>query len=260
MSMPLFDAKIHPTSALTHIVLRPKIIARLNEVDHWRLAVITAPVGYGKTTLLHQWIKDAAVNTAYLSLDGDDNNQDQFIAYIIKSLNNMNSRIGVGLMKSGELMPSVPPGEILLMLVKQLNSLIHEPYALVLDNYNLINNPLITELISMLMKNTTDKFHLVISSREVPPIPLARPRVQGILLEIQQVDLSFSLEETRDFLAHSIDIKLPTETISALHKRTEGWIAGLQIAAISVRNRPEDKIITALDSFSGIPRDIRDYI
>ncbi len=259
MSTALIATKLHVPPLRANLVLRPRLIERLERGlrGGHRLALVSAPAGFGKTTLLSEWADSVAEPTAWLSLDEEDNDPARFLAYLLAALRQFDPSIG----ETAQLMlqaPQPPPPQSL--LTSLINDLAALPTSciLVLDDYHLIQTMPIHQQLSFLLEHLPTQAHLVIATREDPPLPLARLRARDQIAEIRQSDLTFTEEETADFLRRVMGLELSASDIATLGRRTEGWIAGLQLAALSMRNTEDLESFVA--SFAGSHRYILDYL
>jgi LuxR family transcriptional regulator, maltose regulon positive regulatory protein len=238
-------------------VVRPRLLSRL--VDGFRspLTLVTAPAGYGKTTLVASGLAAGGFQAAWLSLDKDDNRADVFLAYLLQAFLQVNKEVGGS---AFEILASGQPVSfqaILPVLINDLD-LLETPMILVLDDYQQINNPDIHEGIAFLLDHRPEPLHLVIITRSDPPVPLARLRARGQVLELRASDLQFTTDEAASFINDGMGLDLPLQAVRILEQRTEGWAAGLQMAALSLRNRTD--IDGFIAGFSGTNRYILDYL
>jgi len=259
MSTALIATKLHVPPLRANLVLRPRLIERLEQGlrGGHRLTLVSAPAGFGKTTLLSEWADSVGEPTAWLSLDEEDNDPARFLAYLLAALRQIDPSIG----ETAQLMlqaPQPPPPQSL--LTSLINDLAALPASciLVLDDYHLIQTMPIHQQLAFLLEHLPPQAHLVIATREDPPLPLARLRARDQIAEIRQSDLTFTEEETADFLRRVMGLDLSSSDIATLGRRTEGWIAGLQLAALSMRNTEDLEGFVA--SFAGSHRYILDYL
>jgi LuxR family maltose regulon positive regulatory protein len=239
------------------MVVRPQLITRLNEGLHRKLTLIAAPAGFGKTTLLSAWIAGCDRPVAWLSLDAGDSDPARFLSYLVAALRTIAAHIGeavLGVVQS----PQPPPTEA--MLTALLNDLttIPENFLLVLDDYHVIDAPAVDDALIFLLEHLPAQMHLVIATREDPQLPLARLRVRGQLTELRATDLRFTPGEATTFFNQIMGLGLTAADVTALETRTEGWIAGLQLAALSMRGRED--ISGFISAFAGDNRYIVDYL
>jgi LuxR family maltose regulon positive regulatory protein len=282
---PLLSTKIYIPRTRPNLVTRPRLIQQLN--GGLRLApgvtLISAPAGFGKTTLLSEWVDnlrlDAAQESkiinqvAWLSLDKGDNDPARFLAYLIAALQtpalpreqrddvsgaegiaaNIGERL-LGLLQA----PQPPPTEsIVTALLNEIADL-PDNFVLVLDDYHTIEAKPVGNALTFLIEHLPPQMHLVIATREDPDLPLARLRAGGQLTELRAADLRFTLSEAAEFLNKIMTLNLSGEDIAALESRTEGWIAGLQLAALSMQGHQDTTRF--IQSFTGSHRFVLDYL
>ncbi|MCL4302267.1 MAG: hypothetical protein KJ077_41650 [Anaerolineae bacterium] len=259
MSGPLLTTKLYipRQSAKQPLVLRPHLTARLNEGLNDRLTLISAPAGFGKTTLLSKWIPDAQHCVAWLSLDAGDNDPIRFWTYGITALQMLQN--GLGQSALSLLQAPQPPSleSILTHLINELTTF-PDDFVLVLDDYHVIENPALHDSLAYLLSHLPPKMHLILTSRADPALPLSRLRARRQLTEIRAADLRFTSEETVAFLNEVMGLDLSAEDIAALETRTEGWIAGLQLAALSMQGRSD--VSSFIKAFTGSHIYIVDYL
>ncbi len=247
-----------PPSAPT-LVARPRLIARLTEGVLCPLTLLCAPAGWGKTTVLSTWYADSSrrAAVAWVSLDTHDNDPIRFWTYIITALTTLHAGVGdtaLALLHS----PQMPPMErVLTSLVNALTILLTET-VLVLDDYHFIEAQPIHQALSFLFDHMPPQLHLVIATRSDPPLPLSRLLVRGQLTEIRATELRFTSGEAAAFLTQVMGFSLTAEQIEALETRTEGWIAGLHLAALTMRDRTD--VASFIATFTGSNRYVVDYL
>lgn len=253
----LLTTKLFIPSTSPDLVSRPRLIERLNEGLHHKLTLISAPAGYGKTSLAIEWLRGLQVPYTWLALDEDDNDPTRFLTYLIAALDQVNAEIGSdarGMLAS----PQPPPHEVVLtVLINRLNSL-ETPLVLVLDDYHLIQFKQVHSQMTFLLEHQPDHLHQVYLSREDPPLPLHRLRARRDMLEIRQDDLRFTAEEATTLFNRLAGIDLSREDIEALNQRTEGWVTGLHLAALSLKDHADAQHF--IDSFTGSNRYVLDYL
>ncbi|MBT2551926.1 LuxR C-terminal-related transcriptional regulator [Arthrobacter sp. ISL-5] len=264
MPTDVLATKLHVPVPRPRNVARPRLLERLNrELGSGRkLTLACAPAGFGKTTILSEWIARSKRNfpdmrVAWLSLDEGDNDPSRFLTYLVSALQGIETDIGTEAMT---LLHGAQVAPVELVLTALLNDV---PRAggeiiLVLDDYHVIEARPIHEAISFLLNHLPSQLHLAIASRSDPPLPLARLRSRGELTELRVADLRFTPDEAADFLNQAMDLGLSTDDIAALETRTEGWIAGLQLAALSMREH--DDVSGFIRAFTGSHRFIIDYL
>jgi len=254
---PVLATKLYVPPPRANLVLRPQLVERLNEGLHCGLTLIAAPAGFGKTTLVSEWVAGCERPIAWLSLDEGDNDPTRFLIYIVAALQTVAPSIGAGLL--GVLQsPQPPPIEsILTALVNEITT-VPDDFALVLDDYHVVDAKPVDEALTFLLKHLPPRMHLVIATREDPHLPLAQLRARGQLTELRAADLRFTPAEAAEFLNRVMGLNLSAEDVSALETRTEGWIAGLQLAAISMRGHKD--AASFVKSFTGSHHFVLDYL
>ena len=257
MSLPVLATKLYIPPLQPNLVRRPRLIERLNEDLHRKLTLISAPAGFGKTTLVSEWLAACGQPIAWLSLDEGDNDPATFLAYLVAALQTISKDIGDGV--SGVLQsPGPPPVESILTALLNEITAIPDKFILVLDDYHVIDAKSVNQAFAFLLEHLPPRMRLVIATREDPQLPLARLRARGQLTELRAADLRFTPTEAADFLNKVMGLDLAAEDIAALEARTEGWIAGLQLAAISMRGYPD--AASFIKSFTGSHRFVLDYL
>jgi LuxR family transcriptional regulator, maltose regulon positive regulatory protein len=256
---PILATKLYIPPPRPKIVLRSCLIERLNEglsVGR-RLTLISAPAGFGKTTLVNDWIAASQRPTAWLSLDEGDNDLIRFLAYLVAALQTISANIGAGAMA---VLESPHPSSTESLLTTLLNDIttLSVRFMLVLDDYHVIDSQPVEQALTFLLEHLPPQLHLVITTREDPPLPLARLRARDQLTELRAADLRFTLAEAAEFLNQVMGLNLSAEDIAALETRTEGWIAGLQLAAISMREHED--ATGFIKSFTGSHHFVLDYL
>ena len=253
----LLSTKLFIPRLRKNLVSRPRLVERLNIGLDRRLTVIAAPAGFGKTTLLSEWIPQSPRCVTWLSLDEADNDSTRFWTYFISSLQGLRPDFGKGaltLLRS----PQAPPiSSTLITLINEITAF-PDSFALVLDDYHVIEEQHIHDGLIFLLDHLPVNMHLVITTRVDPPLSLARLRVRDQLTEIRVKNLRFTRFEVESFLNQEVGERFTSEEVAALEERTEGWIAGLQIAALSMQGR--DDISGFIRVFSGGHRHILGYL
>ncbi len=257
MSAPIVTTKLYIPPLRPNSVVRPRLLARLNDGLHHKLTLISAPAGFGKTTLASAWLARCGRPAAWLSLDSADNDPNRFLAYLIAALQAIAPTIGVDVM--GLLQSSQPP-TIDTLLPTLLNEIatMPQPAILVLDDYHLLDAAPIDQALAFLVEHLPPALHLVIVTREDPQLPMARLRARGHLTELRAADLRFTPTEATTFLAEVMHLDLSPADIAALEARTEGWITGLQLAALSMQGQQDTSGF--IRAFAGDHRYILDYL
>ncbi|MHC1781139.1 MAG: LuxR C-terminal-related transcriptional regulator [Anaerolineaceae bacterium] len=258
MSAPLLLTKLFIPPNRAAIVARPGLTEHLTAGIRSKLTLISAPAGFGKTTLVSSWLADSWRHpVAWLSLDEEDNDLSRFLAYFIKALQTIVPKIGEGVIVTLQ-SPQPAGSETLLTTLLNEIAAIPDPLILVLDDYHVIDSEPINQAITFLLDHLPAQMHLIITTREDPSLPLSRYRVRGQLTELRAADLRFTTEETGVFLNQMMNLDLPVENIAALEARTEGWIAGLQLAALSMQGREDT--VGFIQAFTGSHRFVLDYL
>jgi LuxR family transcriptional regulator, maltose regulon positive regulatory protein len=259
MSAPILATKLYVPPPRPRVVSRPRLIERLNESLQRAagITLISAPAGFGKTTLVSDWLTDCKRPVAWLSLDEGDNDPARFLTYLVAAVQTITPKIGVGVMAALQA-PQPPPGELMLTNLLNEISALSANFSLVLDDYHVIDSQLVDQALTFLVEHLPPQLQLVIASREDPPLPLARLRVRGQLTELRAADLRFTAPEAAEFLNHSMGLRLSTDDITALETRTEGWIAGLQLAALSMQGRSD--AASFIGTFTGSHHFVIDYL
>ena len=258
MSEPLLLTKLYIPPPRPKIVLRPRLIERLNEgLCSRKLTLISAPAGFGKTTLVSEWVAGCERPVAWLSLDEGDNDPARFLTYLVAALQTIAANIGAGVL--GVLQsPQPPPIESILTALLNEITTIPDNFVLVLDDYHVIDSKPVDKALTFLLEHLPPQMHLVIATREDPHLPLARLRARGQLTELRAADLRFTPAEAAEFLNQVMGLNLSAEDIAALETRTEGWIAGLQLAALSMQGHQD--AASFIQSFTGSHHFVLDYL
>jgi LuxR family transcriptional regulator, maltose regulon positive regulatory protein len=240
-------------------VLRPRLLERLNEglSSGRKLTLISAPAGFGKTTLVSEWIADCGKSVAWLSLDEGDNDPICFLTYFIAALQTITANIGERVLSVLQ-SPQPPPTESILTALLNEITTVQEHFILVLDDYHVVDSKAVDSSLTFLLEHPLPQMHLVITTREDPHLPLSRLRARGQLTELRATDLRFTTEEAIEFLNQVMSLNLSAEDSIALETRTEGWVAGLQLAALSMQGRED--VAGFIKSFTGNHRFVLDYL
>jgi LuxR family maltose regulon positive regulatory protein len=257
MPTPILTTKLYIPPPRPNAVLRPRLIGRLNEGLQHTLTLISAPAGFGKTTLVSTWIASCGRPAAWLSLDEGDSDPIRFLTYLVAALRTITTTIGetaVALLQS----PQPPPPEAILTALLNNIATVPDHFMLVLDDYHVLDSRPIDQALTFLVEHLPLQMHLVIITREDPQLPLTRLRARSQLTELRASDLRFTPAEAAAFLKKVMDLDLSAEDVAALESRTEGWIAGLQLAALSMRGC--DNIGQFVRAFAGDNRYIMDYL
>jgi LuxR family maltose regulon positive regulatory protein len=259
MAGPLLETKLHVPRWRRNLVARPRLSERLSRGAESALTLVSAPAGFGKTTLLAEWLAVAAADgqsVAWLSLDQRDNDPALFWTYVVAALNTGAPGGGAGALSLLE--PPRPPNEAgLVTLLNDLDAISND-VVLVLDDYHVIDARDVQDGVAFLLEHLPPQIHLVIASRTDPPLPLARLRGRGELAEIRAADLRFTPGEAAAYLNEVMGLALTAADVAALEGRTEGWIAALQLAALSMQGREDTAAF--IDGFAGDDRYIVDFL
>lgn len=273
MASPLLKTKLNIPPARPHLVARPRLMERLNEGLTRPLTLLSAPPGFGKTTLLTEWLEHQSLPAAWLSLDERDNDLARFLAYFVAALETIKPDIGRQALNRlhSRRRPSLE--SVMTLLSNDIAAIRDVPstvttqgenkglwagFILVLDDYHLIELQTIHEAMAFLLDRLPPPMHLVIATRADPPFPLTLLRARGQLVELRVPDLRFAPEEATAFLNEQMNLNLTPEQVTALEARAEGWIAGLQLAALSMQGRQD--IAGFVSAFTGSNRFILDYL
>lgn len=257
MSTILLKTKLHIPPARLEWVRRAHLFQKLDAGLHCKLTLVSAPAGFGKSTLLSAWLNEKQVPAAWLALELDDNQFARFWLYLVAALHSMDTRIGEELVSVLRSSPLPSTEAILTELLEDIEK-IQYSFVLVLDDFQVIDNPDIKESLLFLLEHLPQTLHLVLSTRADPPWPLARFRARGEMVELRAVDLRFSALETSEFLNTRMGLALTLEDVALLDEHTEGWIAGLQLAAISMQSQADKSAF--IQAFTGSHRFILDYL
>jgi ATP/maltotriose-dependent transcriptional regulator MalT len=261
MATPLLRTKFYIPPTQPGLVHRPRLTERINQNLARKLTLVSAPPGFGKTTLLSEWIPASQRRVGWLSLEEADNDPMRFWHYFIAALQALHEDLArdahAFLHAEGQQATQVQFEAAITSLLNDIADFPDE-FALVLDDYHRINNPAIQQGLIFLIDHLPPNIHLILTCRADPPLPLARLRARGELIELRSEDLRFTPEEAAAFLNQRMDLNLTDEQVAALEARTEGWIVGLQLAAFSLQ-RPGDAG-QFIESFTGSHRFILDYL
>ena len=249
MAGPLLETKLHVPRRRRGLVARPRLSERLSRGAESALTLVSAPAGFGKTTLLAEWLAAAAAGgraVAWLSLDQRDNDPALFWTYLVAALKTAAPGVGAGALSL--LQSPRPPIEAVLATLLNDLSAVSDDVVLVLDDYHVIEAREVQDGMAFLLEHLPPQIHLVIASRADPALPLARLRGRGELVEIRAADLRFTPDEAAAYLNEVMGLALTAADVAALEGRTEGWIAALQLAALSMQGR---------DDVAGVHRRLR---
>src|SRR3989440_6882680 len=257
---PLLATKPHPPLPRAQLVRRPQLAARLTQGMMGPLTLVSAPAGFGKTTLLAQWLAESGMPVAWLSLEAGDNELVRFLSYLIATFQTLDPHLGAGALTLLQMPPPASAETVLALLTNDVGSHGRDggDFVLVLDDYHVIDAQPVDMALAFLLEHLPPQMHLVIATREDPPLPLARLRARGHLTELRATDLRFTASEAAGFLTQVMGLNLSAEDIATLEDRTEGWIAGLQLAALSMQGHHD--VAAFIRAFAGDHRYIVDYL
>jgi LuxR family maltose regulon positive regulatory protein len=259
MASPLVETKLHVPSSRRNVVARPRLQARLAGASGAKLVLVSAPAGFGKTTLVTEWLRtagDAAGAVAWVSLDERDRDPASFWTYVLAALRRAVPGLGAGargLLDAG----STPTDAVVATLLNELHGLDRD-LALVLDDFHVVDHVDVQEGVAQLLEHLPERVQIVLATRVDPPLPLARLRARGELVELRAADLRFTGDEATAYLNGAMGLDLAADDLETLEARTEGWIAALQLAALSMQGR--DDVRTFIAGFAGDDRFIVDYL
>ena len=267
--MPVLATKLHVPNPRRQLVPRPRLTDRLSARSTVmpRLVLVAAPAGFGKTTVLTQWLSatdstsaQPAPRVAWLSLDEGDSDVARFLGHVVAALQTTNSDLGVDALALMDTDRGFATDAVLVSLVNDLDT-IADPTVLALDDYHLVDAPAVHEAMSFLLDNLPRQVTVAITTRADPPLPLSRLRARDELVEIRAADLRFTGDETELLLNDVMGLALAPHHVAALGTRTEGWAAGLQLAALSARERTDAGDVDGfVEAFSGSHRFVLDYL
>jgi LuxR family maltose regulon positive regulatory protein len=269
VSTPVLATKLFAPARRPHSVARPRLVEQLDTTlgARHRLTLVSAPAGFGKTTVLSDWLAhldqhQSQTRVGWLSLDDGDNDLTRLLTHVVAALQ------GIGLDVDTAVVESLHSASTSTALTALVNDVTRagedapgERWVLVLDDYHAIGASEVHEAVTFLLDHLPDHLHLVMATRSDPPLPLARLRSRGQLTEVRAADLRFTPSEAREFLNRAMGLDLTAADVDALEERTEGWIAGLQLAALSLRGIPEHGDVAGfIEAFTGSNRFVIDYL
>lgn len=259
MLKTIIKTKINLPSLKRNLVLRSRITRALTDgIESGRkLTLVSAPAGFGKTTLVSSWIEGNNIPAAWISLDEGDGDPARFLTYLVAALQTLISGVGDGVLAALQSSQTVSPNDLSTTLLNELNST-EDDFILVLDDFHAVNSTAMGELLSFFVEHMPPAMYLVITTRQDPALPLARLRARNQLTEVRAADLRFTEDEAAAFLNQVMGLNLSAEDIAVLEARTEGWIAGLQLAALSMQGQQDTT--NFIRSFSGANQFVLDYL
>jgi LuxR family transcriptional regulator, maltose regulon positive regulatory protein len=255
----VLHTKLMPPRLRSSIIPREELMARLDTGLNRKLTLLTAPTGFGKTTLVSMWTASRDFASAWVTLDENDNDPSRFWTYLATALRSFNPAIGKSTLSSLNA-PQLPSLQAL--LIPLINDLAHlvDPHVLVLEDFHSITSREIHEGLSFLLQHLPDPLHLLLITRTQPDLQFPLLRARNELLEIDTHDLRFNARETETFLQASTQTEILSLAVDSLYQKTEGWAAGLQLAALSLQNKTAAQIQEFVQSFSGSHRYVSDYL
>ena len=259
MSTPILATKLYLPSPRPTVIRRPRLLERLGAGLSRNLTLLSAPAGFGKTTLLSDWLVAFPRPVAWLSLDEGDTDPARLLTYLVAAVQTVTvaSSCGAGVLGLLASPQPLPMEALLTTLVNDFASL-PERLVLVLDDYHRSATPAVDQVLTFLLEHLPPRLHVVLATREDPQLPLARLRVRGELSELRVADLRFTAEEAGAFLTQAMGLHLAADDLAALEQRTEGWIAGLQLAGLSLQRQPD--ATRFIHTFSGSHHFVLDYL
>ncbi len=257
MALPILATKVYVPPPQPGVIRRARLIERLNAGLGGKLTLISAPAGFGKTTLLSDWLAGCGRRVAWVALDAGDHKPIRFLTYVTAALQTLEAGIGGAAL---EALRSASPPPLEALLASLLNDIAALPddLLLVLDDYHVLASEPIDAALTLLLDHLPPQLHLVIATREDPQLPLARLRARGQLNAVRMADLRFTVAEAAAFLNQRMGLHLAEADVAALETRTEGWIAGLQLAALALQGRTDRSEFIA--AFTGSHRYVLDYL
>ena len=264
MQMPetLLRTKLYIPPLWPNLVPRSRLIDQLNdclEPGH-KLALISAPAGFGKTTLISAWNQQIDQSLAYLSLDDGDNDLNRFLTYLTAALQTVHSTLGATVLPALLSQEAINIEAVLTILLNEINEL-PKDVILILDDYHVIESQPVDKAVTFLLDHIPPQMHLVIAGRIDPSVPLSLLRARGEMTELRANNLRFTADETAAFLNQAMGLELSTSATAALEMHTEGWIAGIKLAALSMQGLSDKKDIDEfIRNFTGSHRYIHDYL
>ena len=258
----VLDTKLHVPRLRPSVVARARLAARLDEGCRGGLVVVSAPAGFGKTTVICDWVVarqggDRDVGVAWLSLDEGDNDLARFLTFLVLAVRTTSSQVGEQVLARLRSAQPVPTDEVLTTVLNEVAELPRD-VVLVLDDFHVIDSEEVDQAMVFLIEHLPPQLRVVIATREDPRMPLARWRARGVLTELRAADLRFTLGETAEFLSAVMRLDLLPEDVASLEARTEGWIAGLQLAGLHLQGRADPA--EAVRTFAGSHRFVFDYL
>lgn len=258
MDDPFLATKLNRPRLHSRLISRSHLTDLLQQGMERVLTLVSAPAGFGKTTLLAQWLAEQESPAAWLLLEAEDNEPVRFFSYLLTALQILFPQVGTLARVLLEMSPTLPLERVLALLINDLLERAPDHFALVLDDYHVIENDAIHHGIRFLLEHLPPQMHMILATRTDPPLPLARLRARGQLIEVRASDLRFGSRQAHAFLSTVMGLNLPDEAVVMIERQTEGWIAGLQLAALSLQGRSD--VSSFLSTFTGSHRFVFDYL
>jgi LuxR family maltose regulon positive regulatory protein len=253
------SGKLHIPVPPSALVERFSLMDQLNQSFRSRLTLISAPAGYGKSSLVSEWIDNKRLPITWLTLDELDNDLTLFVNYFIGAHKRFRANFGDQILSLLDNPQSLSEQNLHSMLLTEISTF-KEPYVLVLDDYHNINNEAIHKIITLFIENTSLPIHLILLTRSDPPMPLSRLRARGQLVEIRAADLQFTPAEAESFFNNALKMGLSVKDIAALEERAEGWVTGLQLTALAMKGFDPQQTTDFVNEFTGSHSYIVDYL
>jgi len=257
MTMPLVVTKIEIPPVRENRVLRPRLLEQLNAGLSRQLTLVSSPAGFGKTTLLSEFAHNSGRPVAWFSIDEGDDDSHRFLSYMLASLEVIHKGLGESIYPFLQTPKPESLETLIAVMINEINAEL-PPFVLILDDYHLVSAPDIHRVVSYLTEHIPAQMHLMIATRADPPLPLSRLRARAQLAEIRESDLRFTGDEAEAFINQVMDLDLEADQVGALERRTEGWAAGLQLAALSLQDQADKGRFIA--DFTGSNRYLLDYL
>ena len=255
--IPLIQTKLYRLKGAGDLIERSHLLAYINQRCDRPFLLVSAPAGFGKTTLVGQWLDQAAHPAAWVSVDEDDNDLIVFLSYVVAALQTLFPEAGVATQSLLNAPQRPPPDHLTTTLINEINTL-PRPFILVLDDYHQITHPDIHQFITALLKHPPPQMHLVMITRQDPPMPLSRLRATQRMTELRMDDLRFTAAEIQNYLKLNLGVDVSPETASMLIERTEGWAVGLHLACLTLQR--QHNRASFLETFQGTDRYIMEYL
>lgn len=255
-NVTLLSTKFHAPRPQGGLVARESLLQRLDRIRSHRLILLSAPAGFGKSTLMGAWIERNPMPTAWLSLESRDDELVRFLTYLTSSVATVLPQFGADILEALSVTPNPQVEPLMSAFVNAISTIEHD-LLLVLDDFHLIGCEEVIGAIRFLLDHGPDTLHLALLTRADPPFPLSRLRVSGRLLEIRASDLRFTTVEAEDLL-RSLGLSVESDAVAALQEKTEGWIAGLKMAALSLQGRTD--VNQFVQAFTGADRFVLEYL